>query len=207
MFYLPFPVATHTPTDHSSIERGGLQDQPVEPIPIPTSPSTANSESEEDRFYGWGTPQTSTPVSPTIDMNDVAMVRASIPEVTTPTMGYDLLQDSLFNTASPLTSMNSPCSSDRDEQTPATSSDDTTSTLYLESPTTTRKRKRVSSRRSAVKSPRRGRKPQSWGNQEAVYYPTGLSEGSHMDPLIWPLMVEDGANSQKVSSIVFSLVL
>jgi hypothetical protein len=57
-----------------------------------------------------------------------------------------------------------------------------------------------------VKSSRRNRKSRPQGNREAVSYRTGLSEGNHADPSIWPPAIEDGDSSQRVSSTVFSPV-
>lgn len=218
---LTIPSATLALPSSSSVEPGGpREEQPIEPPPAPASTSTSSDEIEEqDQLYEWGTPAVSTPVtevplvSPTMDENDATIVPASLstisPEATptTPTPNHNLLRDSLFDAPSPLTPMNSPSLlSQEEEHPPIAFLEDTTPAPDQASLNTKgRKRKRTSSRR-AMQNPRRRRKPRPEETWDATPNLIGFSEGSHTDPLIWPPVVEDGANSQKVGPTVFSLV-
>jgi len=113
------------------------------------------------------------------------------------------LQGDLFDANSPLTPMSSTCSQDQNEPQASTASlEDTVSTpRATSSNTTTRKRKRKPYGHGALKSSRKNRKSRPAGIREDLEYLTGLSEGSHADPSIWPPVIEDGAGSQKVSAI------
>ena len=142
-----------------------------------------------------------------MDTGDAVVVPASpsmAPETipTTPTQNQNMLQDPLFDAPSPLTPISSSSLLSQDERQPSTAfSEDATPTPYPTSSNTTgRKRKRASSRRGVVKGSRRGRKRQSQENWGAAPNLIGFSEGSYTDTSIWPSVVEDGPNSQKVSS-------
>ena len=109
-------------------------------------------------------------------------------------------QDPLFDTLSPLTSINSPGSQNHELQAPPEIEIPTPCPLSTNC--TSRKRKR-SHGHGALKNLRRGRKSRIQSEQEDTSYMVlvGQSEGNHADPSIWPPVIED-ATSQMVSLLL-----
>ena len=177
---------------------------PPENIPT-TSPEDIPTTPPEDIP---ATPPEEIPVTPPeeIPATPPEEIPATPPEdiPTTPHADGDPLQnppiqDPLFDTASPLTSVSSPRS--QYQEAPTISFETTTPTPL--SKTTSKKRKRESHGRGALKSSRKNRKSRPQGRQEEDSCWVGVSEGNHADLSIWPPPIEDDSIDQKVSPIVF----
>ena len=188
---------------------------PVAVLNDSISPSSSgnNGTEDQDQLFGGSTPASTTPVVddqlvvPTIDTTDVATLLVPpsvIPTEYVPTISATdlwphqdpLPQVSLFDTPSPLTPISTLQS--HEPQTPTQSSEVGTPTTHPPSTTASHpKRKSTSHGHGMVKKARRGRKSHQ-GKQQDVPHP----EDSHVDPSIWPPIIEDG--TQKVSKLLFT---
>lgn len=163
------------------------------------------------------TPTDEPPAPPTVDASD-STTAPPLPPTTptetihiTPSADYEPLQDppsqDLFDAPSPLTPMSTPCSQNHEEpQVPIASPE-----IEIPAPhptsadTTPRKRKRKSQGHGALKRSRRNKKSRPQGKPEVISYEVQQPEGNHVDPLVWPPVIEGGPSDQMVFSIIFTV--